>query len=120
LYRIATMGEWRSGSNIDATLDSSAFKHLRATVQKLMDDGVYLPDDPTAAALEFWTAAHGVASMLIAKPHLPFGDAEAFADRVLCSVFCGRVVVGYCGPDVTPRKLAAWVTARRPSQESRV
>jgi AcrR family transcriptional regulator len=120
LYRIATMGEWRSGRKIDATLDSSAFQHLRATVQKLMDDGIYLPDDPTAAALEFWAAAHGVAAMLIAKPHLPFGDAEAFADRVLCSVFCGRVVVGYCGPDVTPHKLAAWVAARRPSQESRI
>src|SRR5437588_8714201 len=27
LYRIATMGEWRSGSSVDVTLDSSAFKH---------------------------------------------------------------------------------------------
>jgi non-ribosomal peptide synthetase component F len=61
-----------------------------------------------------------VASMLIAKPHLPFGDAEAFADRVLCAVLCGRVVVGYCGPDVTPRRLAAWVTERRPSLEPRI
>jgi AcrR family transcriptional regulator len=113
-YRIATMGELRYGSNVDATLDSSAFKHLRATVQKLMDDRIYLPDDPTAAALEFWAAAHGVAAMLIAKPHLPFGDAEAFADRVLSAVVYGRVVVGYCGPDFTPRKLAGWVTARRP------
>jgi AcrR family transcriptional regulator len=120
LYRIATMGEWRSGSHIDMTLESSAFKHLRATVRKLIDDGTYLPDDPTTVALEFWSAAHGVAAMLIAKPHLPFGDAEAFADRVLGSVFRGRVVLGYCGPDVTPRKLAAWVVARRPAQEPRV
>jgi AcrR family transcriptional regulator len=116
LYRIATMGEWRSGSNIDMTLDSSAFKHMRATVQKLMDDGIYLPDDPTTVALELWSAAHGVAAMLIAKPHLPFGDAEAFADRVLCSVSCGRVVIGYCGPDVTPQKVAAWVTGHRQSE----
>lgn len=118
LYRIATMGEWRCGSNIDKTLESSAFKHLRATVQKLMDDGICLPDDPTTVALEFWSAAHGVAAMLIAKPHLPFGDAEAFADRVLCSVFCGHVVLEYCGADATPHKLAAWVSARRPAQDS--
>jgi AcrR family transcriptional regulator len=91
LYRIATMGEWRSGSSIDLALDSSAFRHIRATVQTLMDDGVYQPGDPTTVALEFWTVAHGVAAMLIAKPHLPFGDAEAFADRVLSSIFCGRV-----------------------------
>ena len=60
-----------------------------------MDDGIYLQDDPTTVALELWTAAHGVAAMLIAKPHLPFGDAEAFADRVFRSAFVGRVVVGW-------------------------
>ncbi len=51
--------------------------------------------------------------MVIAKPHLPVGDAEAFADRVLCSVSCGQVVIGYCGTDATPQKLAAWVAAHR-------
>ncbi len=110
------MGEWRSGSNIDIALDSAAFKHMRATVQKLMDDGIYRPDDPTTVALELWSAAHGVAAMLIAKPHLPFGDAEAFADRVLCSVFCGQVMIGLAGPDATPQQLAAWVTAKRRSE----
>jgi AcrR family transcriptional regulator len=120
LYRIATMGEWRSGSTIDMALETSAFKHMRATVQKLMDDGVYQPDDPTAAALELWTAAHGVAAMLIAKPHLPFGDAEAFADRVLSSVCCGRVATGLAGPDAMPEQWVTWVMAHRPSEESRV
>jgi AcrR family transcriptional regulator len=115
LYRIATMGEWRSGSNIDTALDSSAFKHMRATVLKLMDDGIYLPDDPTTVALELWSAAHGVAAMLIAKPHLPFGDPEAFADRVLRSVFCGRVVIGHSGGDATHPK--SW---RHESEETRI
>lgn len=118
LYRIATMGEWRSGTHIDVALDSSAFKHMRATVQKLMEDGTYLPEDPTTVALEFWSAAHGVAAMLIAKPHLHFGDAEAFADRVLCSVFCGHVVAGFAGPDTTPRQLMGWVAAQRRSEVS--
>jgi AcrR family transcriptional regulator len=31
LYRIATMGEWRSGTNIDVALDNSAFQHICAT-----------------------------------------------------------------------------------------
>ncbi|WP_197283723.1 TetR/AcrR family transcriptional regulator [Mycobacterium sp. Marseille-P9652] len=120
LYRIATMGEWRSGSSVDVTLDSSAFTHMRDTVQKLMDDGVYLSeDDPTKVALQVWSAAHGVAAMLISKPHLPFGDAEAFADRVLCSVFCGQVVIGYCDTDSTPRLLAEWVTAHRSPRGAR-
>ena len=118
LYRIAMMGEWRSGSDIDTTLDSAAFRHMRATVVRLMEDGIYRDDDPTAVALELWSAAHGVAAMLIAKPHLPFGDAEAFADRVLCSVFCGHVVIGFCDADATPGQLAAWVVRHRPMEES--
>jgi AcrR family transcriptional regulator len=108
LYRIATMGEWRSGNSIDVALETTAFKHMLATVQTLMDEGVYPPDDPTTVALEIWTAAHGVAAMLIAKPHLPFGDAEVFADRVLSSVFCGRVVTGLAGSDARPEEWAAW------------
>ena len=43
LYRIATMGEWKSGNSIDVALQTTAFKHMLATVQALMDDGVYPP-----------------------------------------------------------------------------
>lgn len=115
LYRIATMGEWRSGSNIDVALDSSAFQHICATVAGVIEDGVRLQDDAETVALDFWTAAHGVAAMLIAKPHLPFGDAEVFADRVLCSVFCGRVVSGFASRGATPERRVAWaaITHRR-------
>jgi AcrR family transcriptional regulator len=113
LYRIATMGEWRSGSDIDVTLDSSAFKHMRDSVQAAVDEGIHLQDDPTTVALELWSAAHGVAAMLIAKPHLPFGDAEGFADRVLYSVFCGQVVAGLVGPDASTQQFVDWANARQ-------
>lgn len=116
LYRIATMGEWRSGSSVDTTLNTSAFTHILATVQRLMDDGTYRPGDATTVALELWSALHGVAALLITKPHLPFGDAKAFVDRVLSSVFCGQLVMGYCGRDATPQMLAAWVAAHRPRE----
>ena len=104
LYRIATMGEWRSGSDVDAALASSAFGHMSASVQALMDEGIFPPGDATSVALELWSATHGVASLLIAKPHLPFGDADAFADRVLRAVFCGNVVTGLVGTDATPQQ----------------
>ncbi len=113
LYRLATMGEWRSGSNVDIALDSSAFKHMRASVQTLMDEGVYRTDDPTTIALELWTAAHGVAALLIAKPHLPFGDVDVFADRVLGAVLCGHMVAGLVGADATSAQLVDWVMAHR-------
>ncbi len=49
LYRIATMGEGREGSDVDMTLNSSAFQHLRNSVEGLIDEGIFPPGDPTAA-----------------------------------------------------------------------
>ena len=102
LYRIATMGEGRPGSDVDVTLNSSAFVHMRASVQSLMEEDVYPAGDATMAALELWTVAHGVAALVISRPYLPFGDVEAFADRVMRSACCGHIVTGMLGLDVPP------------------
>ena len=120
LYRIATMGEWRSDSHVDAALASSAFGHMCATVQTLMDEGIYRTDDPTTIALELWSAAHGVAALLIAKPHLPFGDVDAFADRVLGAILRGHLVAGLVGADATPQQVVDWVMAHKTSESSGV
>ena len=111
LYRIATMSEWKSNSDVDAALASSAFEHMCVTVETLMSEGVLPPGDATGIALELWSAAHGVAALLIAKPHLPFGDAEAFTDRVLRAVFCGNMVTGLVGADATSQEVVERLTA---------
>ena len=111
LYRLATMGEGRPGSDVDTTLNSSAFQHMRAAVQRLMDEGVYPRGDAMMMALELWTAAHGVAALLIAKPYLPWGDAEAFTDRVLRAVCTGHIVSGIIGTDLEPPEAIARLQA---------
>lgn len=113
LYRIATMGEWKSGSNVDAALASSAFAHMCATAGVLMDEGVLPRGDAAAIALELWSVAHGVASLMIAKPHLPFGDAEAFTDRVLRAVFSGQMAAALVGADATPGQVVERLTKLR-------
>ena len=65
LYRIAMMGESREGSDVDMALNSSAFVHMRNSVESLIEEGIYPPCDPITQALELWTAAHGVAALLI-------------------------------------------------------
>jgi AcrR family transcriptional regulator len=117
LYRIATMGEWRSDSNVDAALANSAFGHMAATVGTLMDEGIFPRGDAAAVALELWSAAHGVASLLIAKPHLPFGDTEAFTDRVLRAIFSGHMVAGLVGADATPQQVVERLTALGSSEQ---
>jgi AcrR family transcriptional regulator len=107
LYRIAMMGENRQGSDVDRALNTSAFVHLRNSVESLMAEGVYPPGDPTTKALELWTAGHGVAALLISRPYLPWGDAEVFADRVLRAVSFGHIVSGAVDPDLSPTQAIA-------------
>lgn len=102
LYRIATMGESRPGSDVDVALNSSAFVHMRHSVEALMAEGIYPQGDATSLALELWTVAHGLAALMISRPYLPWGDAEEFADRVMRSVCVGHVVSGAVDPDVPP------------------
>jgi len=109
LYRIATMGEGSPGSDIDITLNNSAFRHMRNSVETLMSEGIFPAGDSTTVALELWTAAHGVAALLISKPYLPWGDVEEFADRVLRAVCIGEIVSGAIGPDTTPQETVAMV-----------
>lgn len=117
LYRIAMMAEGRPGSELDVALASSAFVHMRNTVEALMAEGVYAAGDATTAALELWTVAHGLAALLISKPYLPWGDSEKFADRVLRAVCCGHIVLGRIGPEAgsqeTVEKLKGMLDERR-------
>lgn len=107
LYRLATMGEGRPGSDVDVALNSSAFQHMRAAMEALIAEGVYPPGDATMLALELWTAAHGVAAILISKPYLPWGDVEEFTDRVLRAVSTGQIVSGIIGTDLAPAEAIA-------------
>ncbi|WP_431306154.1 TetR/AcrR family transcriptional regulator [Mycobacterium hubeiense] len=104
LYRIAMMGEGRPGSDVDVTLNSSAFVHMRNSVEALIAEGIYPPGDAMTMALELWTVAHGVAALLISRPYLPWGDVEAFADRVMRAACCGQIVSGMIGWDAGPQE----------------
>jgi AcrR family transcriptional regulator len=107
LYRIAMMGESRPGSDVDMALTASAFVHMRTTVESLIAEGTYPPGDATTLALELWTAAHGLSALLISRPYLPWGDVEAFADRVLKSVCVGQIVAGAVDPGLPPAEAIA-------------
>lgn len=117
LYRIAAMGEGRPGSDIDTTLNSSAFQHLRKTVERLIEEGVYPAGDPTIAALQLLTAAHGVAALLISKPYLPWGNVEDFADQALSAACLGHIVLGLVeDDDATPQQTVDWLLNRQPQE----
>jgi AcrR family transcriptional regulator len=119
LYRIAMMSEGGPGSNVDMALNTSAFVHMRNSVEALISEGIYPPGDATTMALELWTVVHGIAALLISRPYLPWGDPEAFADRVMRSVCIGQIVSGSIGPDVPPREGIAMLKGMLDEQQHR-
>jgi Tetracyclin repressor-like, C-terminal domain len=106
------MGEGTPGGDVHSTLTISAFQHMIVGVQRLMDEGVYAPGDPTTTALELWTFAHGIAALLITKPYLPWGDVEEFTDRVMRAVCTGQIVTGMLGQDARPKDVFDWLFSR--------
>ena len=48
---------------------------------------------------------------MIAKPYLPFGDAEDFADRVLCAAALGHAVRPVVGDE--PGAVVEWLARQR-------
>ena len=117
LYRIATMGESRPGSDVDVALNSSAFVHMRHSVEALIAEGIYPRGDATSLALELWTVAHGLAAQMISRPYLPWGDAEDFADRVMRAVCVGHIVSGAVDPDIPPREAIAMLKGMLDGQQ---
>ena len=101
LYRIAVMGRGRPGNDVDRVLKSCVCAHLCTSIQTLMTEGIYPQGDPAAVALELWAAAHGVASLFVSRPYLPWGDIEEFADRVMTAACCGHIMAPGAAEDLT-------------------
>jgi AcrR family transcriptional regulator len=54
------------------------------SVRLAQEQGAIDPaDDPVRVALTLWAGVHGLAALLIAKPHFPWGDADDLIERVL-------------------------------------
>jgi AcrR family transcriptional regulator len=115
-YRLATMEFGVVVGEVDQVLTSSAFTHFLDTVTECIAAGIYAEQDPLPVAMEMWAAAHGIASLLITKPYLPWGDPEEVADRVLKSACAGRILGDLLG-DAGPDDLMGWVVEQRRATE---
>jgi len=111
-YRIAAMEPCIDEANaVDETLASSAFSHMQTTVEECIADGTF-EGDPIQITFDLWAVAHGVASLLVAKPYLPWGDIDEFTDRVLCAAALGKAASTLI-PDHEPDTITGWLAAQR-------
>ena len=111
VYRLAMMSVRTEAGNVDAVFGRAAFERINATIVECMDAGIFARGDPIPIALELWAAAHGIASMLIAKPYLPWGDPDEVSDRVLRAAAIGHAVSDLIG-DPDPAQFTAWLRSQ--------
>ena len=115
-YRLATMERHGTGegmSSLDEVIADASFAHFMAVVSECMETGIFAKADPVPITIELWSAAHGVASLMVAKPFLPWGEKMAFANRVLRSAAVGRAVTDLLGGEPTQDEVEAWLTQQR-------
>ena len=111
-YRIAAMDPCPT-PEVDHVIASSAFAHLNQTVTDCMQAGIFKQGDPLPITLQLWAAVHGIASLMITKPFLPWGDVDATVDRVLCAAALGIAARDLVGEDPTPADVTAWLSRQR-------
>jgi AcrR family transcriptional regulator len=91
-YRVALMSPHAHNDDLDQVLADGAFANFNSLVIDCLASGDFAAADPRPISLSLWTAAHGVASLFIAKPGIGWGDAEAFTYRALCSAGLGQAL----------------------------
>jgi AcrR family transcriptional regulator len=80
-YRIVMMAVSTAGTKDE--IASGAFGHLLDSIVGCIGLGV-LEGDPVALGLKLWAAAHGLASLLITKPTMPWPPLEELIDETMC------------------------------------
>lgn len=89
-YRIMFMARFELSAQAYAeemVSDGSSFALLLRIAQQLIDSGRVRPEIAARGALHvgilFWSAVHGLASLLVAKPGLPWPDTTAIEDDLI-------------------------------------
>jgi AcrR family transcriptional regulator len=93
-YRIMFMGraattpaEW------DDVLRTGSFAHLMEGIQAVIDAGRSRTDeDAFTIALHVWANIHGLTSLLVTKPNIPWPDLETFVEQHLDQCMAAHVV----------------------------
>ncbi|MFT4199178.1 TetR/AcrR family transcriptional regulator [Gordonia sp. (in: high G+C Gram-positive bacteria)] len=128
VYRFAFCHSGGDGTPmVDEALRTAAFVRLAEAVRELVDLGWYpdpaSTDDPDGyalqMALELWTVAHGAASLMIAKPDLPWGENLEVAEAVMRAGCLGRGLMSVVGDHATGDQVQRFVEGVRSNDRGR-
>ena len=95
-YRIMFMGPaYATPDQWEDLLATGSFAHLVAAIQAGVDAGVLAPaGERYTTALHVWASIHGLTSLLVARPTMPWPDLDQFIDEHLALVMQPYLKVG--------------------------
>jgi AcrR family transcriptional regulator len=93
-YRIMFMGRAATTpQQWDDVLRTGSFAHLMEGIQAVQDQGRSRSDqDAFTIALHVWANIHGLTSLLVAKPSIPWPDLERFVEEHLDQCMAAHLV----------------------------
>lgn len=91
-YRIMFMGPaYATPDQWGDLLQTGSFAHLVAAIQATVEAGALEPTgDAFTTALHVWVNIHGLTSLLVARPTMPWPDLDRFIDDHLASCLRGH------------------------------
>jgi AcrR family transcriptional regulator len=95
-YRIMFMGPaYATPDQWSDLLATGSFANLVGGIQAVVDAGAMPePDDVVTAALHVWANIHGLTSLLVARPTMPWPELDAFIDEHLWLCMRGQLGPG--------------------------
>jgi AcrR family transcriptional regulator len=67
----------------------ACLQHMVEAVQRAIGAGVIVGDDPFLVTVGLWAAVHGLVSLMITKPGMPWPPRETLIDQVLVGAVAG-------------------------------
>jgi AcrR family transcriptional regulator len=65
------------------SMGEKCFMHLRATVERCVQQGKFRPLDLDATSQALWATVHGITSLLITHPHFPWVDGDRLVEQII-------------------------------------
>ena len=93
---------------------TGSFANLIHGIQRMVDSGHLDPDvDPYRTALHVWANIHGLTSLLITKPGMPWPELESFVEEHLQQCFMAQMAFARGEIEARPGPRGVSMRARR-------
>jgi AcrR family transcriptional regulator len=88
-YRVLFMDRQLAAATSDQVEKWACLVDMVGAVERAMSCGALATDDPFVVTLGLWAVAHGLVSLLITKPGIPWPDPDVMMDHVLSHAVSG-------------------------------